>query len=337
MAKRLAARPGPSAGPDRQVGLLRRSFSSLRIRNYRLWFVGQTVSQSGTWMQSTAQIWLVFKLTHHNAFDVGLTAALQFAPVLVLGAFGGLVADRFDKRHVLVATQTAFTVQAVALFAIVVTGAVQLWMVWALALMMGLINAIDNPSRQSFVVEMVGPDDLANAVGLNSVIVNSSRLVGPALAGLLIIITGDTVAGLSWIFLVNALSFAAVIGALLAMRPGELHRRAPVARAAGQVRAGLHYAWHKRGAARAAAHDGRDRHPGLQLQRLPAAVRRHRLSSWRRHLQRAARGHGRRRPLRLPVRRVAPAAQLPPARRWSPHSSARSSSRSRSRRRCPWW
>ena len=245
MAKRLAARPGPSAGPDRQVGLLRRSFSSLRIRNYRLWFVGQTVSQSGTWMQSTAQIWLVFKLTHHNAFDVGLTAALQFAPVLVLGAFGGLVADRFDKRHVLVATQTAFTVQAVALFAIVVTGAVQLWMVWALALMMGLINAIDNPSRQSFVVEMVGPDDLANAVGLNSVIVNSSRLVGPALAGLLIIITGDTVAGLSWIFLVNALSFAAVIGALLAMRPGELHRRAPVARAAGQVRAGLHYAWHK--------------------------------------------------------------------------------------------
>ena len=245
MAQRPAAPAAPTTGSGRQAGLLRRSFSSLRIRNYRLWFVGQTVSQSGTWMQSTAQIWLVFKLTHHNAFDVGLTAALQFAPVLVLGAFGGLVADRFDKRHVLLATQTAFTAQAVALFAIVVTGVVQLWMVWALALVMGLVNALDNPSRQSFVVEMVGPEDLANAVGLNSVIVNSSRLVGPALAGLLIIVTGDTVAGLSWIFLVNALSFGAVIGALLAMRPGELHRRAPVARAAGQVRAGLRYAWHK--------------------------------------------------------------------------------------------
>ncbi len=244
MPRPVPATPAAQRGPA--TGILRRSFSSLHIRNYRLWFVGQTVSQSGTWMQSTAQIWLVFMLTHHNAFDVGLTAGLQFAPVLVLGAFGGLVADRFDKRKVLLLTQSAFTIQAVALFAIVVTGAVQLWMVWVLASVMGLVNAIDNPSRQSFVVEMVGPDDLANAVGLNSVIVNASRLVGPALAGVFILVTGNTVSGLSWIFLVNALSFGAVIGALSAMRPGELHRRAPVARAAGQVRAGLRYAWHKR-------------------------------------------------------------------------------------------
>ena len=333
MAKRLAA---PAAGSGRQAGLLRRSFSSLRIRNYRLWFVGQTVSQSGTWMQSTAKIWLVFKLTHHNAFDVGLTAALQFAPVLVLGAFGGLVADRFDKRHVLLATQTAFTVQAVALFAIVVTGVVQLWMVWALALVMGLVNALDNPSRQSFVVEMVGPDDLANAVGLNSVIVNSSRLVGPALAGLLIIVTGDTVAGLSWIFLVNALSFGAVIGALLAMRPGELHRRAPVARAAGQVRAGLRYAWHKQ---------------ELRVPLLMMAV----IGTW----PTTSTSFCRCSPVPSSTVAGAPTARCswpwpsaPSPARSSPRRaggpatacsassrrcSARSSSRSRSRRRCPWW
>jgi len=212
-------------------------FRSLRTRNYRLWFFGQTVSQSGTWMQSMAQGWLVYKLTH-NAFDLGITAALQFAPVLVFGTIGGLVADRFDKRKVLLATQTAFTVQATVLWVLVASGSVRLWMVWALALAYGFINVVDNPSRQSFAFEMVGTDDLTNAVGLNSVIVNSSRIVGPALAGLLI-----ATAGISWAFLVNAVSFAAVIGALYAMRPSELHRRPPVARAKGQIRAGLHYAW----------------------------------------------------------------------------------------------
>ena len=218
-------------------GFLVRMFRSLRTRNYRLWFFGQTVSQSGTWMQSVAQYWLVLELTH-SAFDLGITAALQFAPVLVFGTVGGLLADRFDKRRLLLVTQTAFTVQAFALWALVASGSVQLWMVWALALLYGFINVVDNPSRQSFVMEMAGRDDLANAVALNSVIVNVSRIIGPALAGVLI-----ATVGLPWAFLVNAVSFVAVIGALYAMRPADLHRRPPVARAKGQIREGLHYAW----------------------------------------------------------------------------------------------
>jgi MFS family permease len=230
-----------TAGARHRPEFVVRMFRSLRTRNYRLWFFGQTISQSGTWMQSTAQVWLVYQLTHHNAFYLGITLALQFLPVLVFGVIGGLVADRFDKRHVLLATQTAFTVQATVLFALVASGAVRLWMVWALALVYGFINVVDNPSRQSFVVEMVGPDDLINAVGLNSVIVNSSRIVGPAVAGLLIAVDHG---GTSWAFLVNAVSFAAVIGALYAMRTSELHRRPPVGRAKGQIQAGLRYAWH---------------------------------------------------------------------------------------------
>jgi MFS family permease len=212
-------------------------FRSLRTRNYRLWFFGQTVSQCGTWMQSVAQYWLVLELTH-SAFDLGITAALQFAPVLLFGTIGGLVADRFDKRKVLLVTQTAFTAQATVLWVLVASGSVHLWMVWALAATYGFINVADNPSRQSFVVEMAGPDDLTNAVGLNSVIVNMSRIVGPAVAGVMI-----ATVGLSWAFLANAVSFAAVIAALYAMRASELHRRPPVARAKGQIRAGLRYAW----------------------------------------------------------------------------------------------
>jgi MFS family permease len=163
---------------------------------------------------------------------------LQFAPVLFFGTIGGLVADRFDKRKVLLVTQTAFTVQATVLWALVASGSVRLWMVWALALTYGFINVADNPSRQSFVVEMAGPDDLTNAVGLNSVIVNVSRIIGPAVAGVMI-----ATVGLSWAFLANAISFGAVIGALYAMRASELRRRPPLARAKGQIRAGLRYAW----------------------------------------------------------------------------------------------
>lgn len=215
----------------------RQTFRSLRVRNYRLWFVGQTVSLSGTWMQSVAQSWLVYSLTH-NAFYLGLTAALQFLPVLLLGAFGGVVADRFDKRRVLIMTQLLFMAQATAMWMVVATDVVQLWMVWCLALVLGLINVCDNPARQSFAMEMVGSGDLANAVGLNSVIVNASRIAGPAVAGVLI-----AAAGLSWTFAVNAASFAAVLAALLLMRPSELHRTDPVGAARGQVRAGLRYAW----------------------------------------------------------------------------------------------
>jgi len=227
----------PEQNLVRTPAFLERMFRSLQTRNYRLWFFGQTVSQSGTWMQSVAQYWLVLELTH-SAFDLGITAALQFAPVLLFGTIGGLVADRFDKRRVLLVTQTAFTVQAAVLWMLVASGSVQLWMVWALALLYGFINVLDNPSRQSFVMEMAGHDDLANAIALNSVIVNVSRIVGPALAGILI-----ATVGLSWAFLANAVSFVAVIGALYAMRPADLHRRPPVARAKGQIRAGMRYAW----------------------------------------------------------------------------------------------
>ncbi len=231
--ERRAGRRG--AVPTR---VARRMFSSLRRRNYRLWFFGQTVSQSGTWMQSVAQAALVRFHLHGSALDLGITAAAQFGPVLILGPVGGLLADRVDQRKLLIATQSAFPVQAVALSVLVATGVVQLWMVWTMAAVMGVINSLDSPARQSFVVEMVGPDDLPNAVGLNSVIVNASRIVGPAVAGILIV-----TAGYSWTFMLNAASFGAVIGALIAMRPGELHRRPPVARAKGQIRAGLRYAW----------------------------------------------------------------------------------------------
>ncbi len=230
--------------PARRVASgTRRTFRSLRVRNYRLWFIGQTVSLSGTWMQTTGQSWLVLRLTH-SALALGLTAALQFLPVLVFGAYGGVIADRFDKRTVLMVTQVLFLAQALALWLVVATGVVQLWMVWALALALGLVNVFDNPARQSFAIEMVGAEDLTNAVGLNSVIVNSSRIVGPAVAGVLMILA-SSVRGLSWIFLVNAATFAAVLAALLLMHVDELHRPDRVPAGRGQVREGLRYAWGK--------------------------------------------------------------------------------------------
>jgi MFS family permease len=221
----------------RLTEVTRRTFRSLRVRNYRAWFIGQTVSMSGTWMQTVAQGWLVYSLTH-NALYLGLTAALQYLPILVFGTYGGVISDRLDKRHVLLVTQTLFMAQAIALFAVVATGAVQLWMVWVLALAMGSINVFDNPAKQSFAMDMVGPEDLTNAVGLNSVVVNSSRIIGPAVAGVLI-----WRVGLSWTFLLNAVSFMGVLVALLAMRPAELHHVPRVRRGRGQVRAGMRYAW----------------------------------------------------------------------------------------------
>jgi len=235
--------PAQLSPTGRVASATRRTFRSLRVRNYRLWFIGQTVSLSGTWMQTTGQAWLVYRLTR-SAWDLGLTAALQFLPILILGAYGGVIADRFDKRHVLMVTQVLFLVQALALWLVVATGVVQLWMVWTLAVTLGFINVFDNPARQSFAIEMVGGDDLANAVGLNSVIVNSSRIVGPAIAGVLLIFS-HTVTSMSWIFLINAATFAAVLAALLLMRPAELHRPKRVRAGRGQVRAGLRYAWGK--------------------------------------------------------------------------------------------
>ena len=215
----------------------RRTFRSLRVRNYRLFFFGQLVSTSGTWMQQVAQDWLVLKLTN-QPLPVGVTTALQFAPVLALGAWGGVVADRLDKRKVLLATQAAFASLALALGVLTATGAIRLWMVYGLALLLGCVTSFDMPTRQAFVSEMVGPDHLTNAVGLNGAAFNSARVIGPAAAGVLIAAFGIAPA-----FLVNAASYLAVLGGLLAMDPGRLHRRAPVGRARGQVRAGLRYVW----------------------------------------------------------------------------------------------
>ena len=219
------------------MAALARTFRSLRIRNYRLYFFAQLVSMSGVWMQSIAQGWLVYDLTD-SAVWLGTVVALQFGPVLFIGPWGGLLADRADKRKLLLTTQVLAMVLATVLGLLVALDVVQLWMVLVLAALYGTVNAIDNPARQSFVIEMVGPEDLANAVGLNSVIVNGSRIIGPALAGALFYTVG-----LAAPFLVNAGSYFFVIGALLAMRTAELQPAPHVAREPGQLRAGFRYVW----------------------------------------------------------------------------------------------
>src|SRR5207248_3001755 len=157
----------------------RRTFHSLRVRNYRLYFVGQIVSLSGTWMQSVAQAWLVLKLTG-SGVDLGVVTALQFLPILLAGPWGGVIADRVDKRRLITGTQTAAAILALALGILTVAHVVQLWMVYLIAFLLGCVNLVDNPTRQSFVMEMVGREDVPNAVSLNSVVVNAARIVGPA-------------------------------------------------------------------------------------------------------------------------------------------------------------
>jgi MFS family permease len=214
---------------------LRRSFNSLEVPNYRRYFAGQLVSLSGTWMQTVAAIWLVLSLTD-SGVAVGLTTALQFLPMLLFGAWGGLLADRMSKRRLLIVTQALMAIPAIGLFAVTATGVVAPWMVFLAVFSMGLVNAVDNPTRQSFVFEMVGPDRVVNAVSLNSVIVQAARIVGPAIAGLLI-------AGFGVVpcFALNALTFLAMIFALWGMDDRGLHA-APIAeREPGAIRAGLRY------------------------------------------------------------------------------------------------
>ena len=210
-------------------------FSSLKVRNYRLFFLGQVVSNIGTWMQRIAQDWLVLSLTG-SATAVGVTTALQFLPMLLLGLYGGVLVDRLPKRRTLLVTQTSMAVTGIALAALTLSGHVQVWHVYLAALAVGLATVVDNPARQSFVSEMVGPDQLQNAVSLNSANFQSARLVGPAVAGLMI-----TGVGTGWAFLFNGLSFVAPVAGLLLMRARELHvvERAP--RGKGQLREGLHY------------------------------------------------------------------------------------------------
>jgi len=215
----------------------RQTFSSLRVRNFRLFFTAQLVSVSGTWMQSVAQAWLVLHLTG-SGVDLGIVVGLQFLPMLLLGPFGGLVADRANKRRLLFVTQSAGGLLALVLGILVVTDTVVLWQVYLLAGLLGVVNLFDNPARQTFMMEMVGRDDLPNAVSLNTVVMNASRVVGPAIGGVII-----TVFGLGVCFFVNAASYVAVIVGLAMMRVAELHRTDPVERAKGQVRDGFRYVW----------------------------------------------------------------------------------------------
>ncbi|WP_123965879.1 MFS transporter [Streptomyces sp. TLI_185] len=229
--------PAPAPTTPASPPLPRKSsmFSSLKVRNYRLFFMGQVVSNIGTWMQRIAQDWLVLSLTG-SATAVGVTTALQFLPMLLLGLYGGVLVDRLPKRRTLLVTQTSMAVTGIALAALTLSGHVQVWHVYLAALAVGLATVVDNPARQSFVSEMVGPDQLQNAVSLNSANFQSARLVGPAVAGLMI-----TGVGTGWAFLFNGLSFVAPVAGLLLMRARELHvvERAP--RGKGQLREGLHY------------------------------------------------------------------------------------------------
>ena len=228
----------PLAAPTR----LPQGFRSLRHRNFRLFWTGQLVSLVGTWMQAVAQGWLLVQLTNADPIALGLLAVAQFLPVLILGLFGGVLADALPKRAGLVVTQAAAGVLALILGLLVVTNTVQVWHVFVLAVLLGIVNAFDMPIRQSFVVEMVGREDVANAVALNSAVFNGTRIVGPAIAGILI-----ATVGLAACFLLNAVSYIAVIVGLLMMRTGDL-RLPPksalernVRSVVGQLAEGLRY------------------------------------------------------------------------------------------------
>jgi MFS family permease len=216
------------------------TFQSLRGRNYRIYFVSQIISVSGTWMQSLAQAWLVVKLAPPGraGVDLGLVTALQFLPMLLFGTYGGLVADRVDKRRLLYVTQSSAMFLALVLGVLTAGGQVQLWQVYLLATGLGFVNMFDNPARQTFVIELVGKDDLPNAVSLNSVVMNGARVVGPAIGGVLI-----ATVGISTCFFVNAASYVAVIVGLSLMHRDELRRTATVARTKGQLRQGFRYVW----------------------------------------------------------------------------------------------
>jgi MFS family permease len=211
------------------------TFSSLHIRNYRLYYIGQIISTSGTFMQSIAQAWLVLKLTNSGT-ALGLTTALQYLPILFLGPYGGVIADRISKRKILYFTQSISGVLALILGVLVATGLVKVWMVYILAFCLGMVTAFDNPTRQTFYIEMVGPDNLRNAVTLYSTMVNLARIIGPAIAGALI-----ATVGLAPCFIINGISYVAVVIMLGMMRANELLVTPPVPRAKGQLQEGFKY------------------------------------------------------------------------------------------------
>ena len=222
----------------RVSAVIGRTFSSVHTsRNFRLYLTGNTVSAIGTWMNFTASAWLVLTLTDSGT-ALGANIALYFLPVLLLGAYGGVLADRFDKRHILMMTQASYGVVALALWGLVATDLVELWMVYGLSLASGIVTAIDNPSRQSFYIEMVGEEHVRNAVSLNSAAFTGSRVIGPAIAGVLI-----ATVGIATCFLIDGVSYAAVLIALSLMRSGELHAQKRSTRERGHLSAGLRYVW----------------------------------------------------------------------------------------------
>jgi len=223
------------------------TFRALSNRNYRLYAAGGVVSNVGTWMQRIAQDWLVLQLTgvsaggHHSGLALGITTGLQFLPILLLSPYAGLIADQFSKRRLLQLTQLMMAAPAAVLGLLAITGVADVWQVYVIAFVFGIGRAFDVPARQAFVSEMVEPDEITNAVGLNSASFNMARIVGPALAGGLIALLGNDVGATGWVILLNAISYSAVIYALRRMRPEELHVAERAARKRGMVRAGVAY------------------------------------------------------------------------------------------------
>lgn len=214
----------------------RGTFGSLRVANYRRYAGGQIVSLIGTWMQRVAQDWLVLELSGGNPIALGVAIALQFGPTLLLTLWAGVLADRLDKRRLLLATQVSLAGFALVLGVLDVSGVVELWQVYVFCLLVGCAAAVEQPVRQSFVMEMVGREQLVNAVALNSMTFNTARIVGPGIAGLLIAAVGT-----GWVFVINAASFATTVLALLTMNRAKLYLSERVPRARGQLREGLRY------------------------------------------------------------------------------------------------
>ncbi|WP_394433050.1 MFS transporter [Streptomyces sp. SGAir0957] len=227
--------PAPAAHDETARPRKTSMFASLKVRNYRLFATGAVISNTGTWMARITQDWLVLSLTGSSA-AVGVTTAMQFLPMLLFGLYGGVIADRFAKRSLLFCTQGAMSLSGLFLAALTLSGQVQVWHVYVAAFFTGLVTVVDNPTRQSFVSEMVGPDQVRNAVSLNSANFQSARLIGPAVASALTAAVGP-----GWAFLANGLSFLAPLTGLALMRTRELHEIKRSPRGKGQLREGLRY------------------------------------------------------------------------------------------------
>src|SRR5450830_875478 len=217
------------------------TFRSLKVYNYRVWAIGALVSNIGTWMQRTAQDWLVLaQLTNHNATAVGIVMALQFGPSLLLLPLTGFSADHFDRRKLLICTQAVMGILALLLGAFTLLGIVQLWHVYVFAFLLGCASAFDSPARQTFVSNLVDESNLSNAVALNSTSFNSARMIGPAIAGVMI-----STVGTGAVFVINAFSYMAVIGSLICLRNNELHSITKVDKVKGNLLEGFKYVWER--------------------------------------------------------------------------------------------